>query len=107
MNDRMMQSKDGNVDSSKALDARLVVTEIYEIESERHVLSSRFGKDTNVEDADINSVNDKHPMAEVQLNPEHNILANEQQHYEQSESIYDTYLLENVDRNTTPNSIDM
>ncbi|GJR77307.1 retrotransposon protein, putative, ty1-copia subclass [Tanacetum coccineum] len=64
---------------------------------------------TNVEDAEISTREmKKHPpMAEVQLNPEHNILANEQQHYEQSESIYDTYLLENVDRNTTPNSIDM
>ncbi|GKA40283.1 hypothetical protein Tco_0732876 [Tanacetum coccineum] len=46
-------------------------------------------------------------MAEVQLTAEHNILANEQQHYEQSESIYDTYLLEKVDRNTTPDSTDM
>ncbi|GKC23862.1 hypothetical protein Tco_1026012 [Tanacetum coccineum] len=46
-------------------------------------------------------------MAEVQLSAEHNILANEQQHSEQSKSIYDTYLLENVDRNTTPDSTDM
>ncbi|GJV44628.1 retrovirus-related pol polyprotein from transposon TNT 1-94 [Tanacetum coccineum] len=67
MNDRMMQSKEGNVDSSKALDAGLVVTESNETESERHVSSSRSGKDTHAEDADINSVNDKQPMAEVQL----------------------------------------
>ncbi|GKB06897.1 hypothetical protein Tco_0835130 [Tanacetum coccineum] len=107
MNDRMMQSKEGNADSSKALDAGLVVTESNETESERHVSSSRSGKDTHAEDADINSVNDKQPMAEVQLTAEHNILANEQQHYEQSESIYDTYLLEKVDRNTTPDSTDM
>ncbi|GJS37466.1 hypothetical protein Tco_0535848 [Tanacetum coccineum] len=107
MNDRMMQSKEGNADSSKALDAGLVVTESNETESERHVLSSRSRKDTHAEDADINSVNDKQPMAEVQLTAEHNILANEQQHYEQSESIYDTYLLEKVDRNTTPDSTDM
>ncbi|GJY39687.1 hypothetical protein Tco_0426051 [Tanacetum coccineum] len=80
--------------SSKALDAGLVVTESNETESERHVLSSRSGKDTHTDDADINSMNDKQPMAEVQLTAEHNILANEQQHYEQSESIYDTYLLE-------------
>ncbi|GJY48928.1 hypothetical protein Tco_0438884 [Tanacetum coccineum] len=50
---------------------------------------------------------DHTPMAEVQLTAAHNILANEQQHYEQSKSIYDTYLLENVDRNTTPDSTDM
>nr|GFB64782.1 hypothetical protein [Tanacetum cinerariifolium] len=40
-------------------------------------------------------------MAKVQLSVEHNILANEQQHSEQSEFVYDTYLLEKVDRNTT------
>ncbi|GJS71545.1 hypothetical protein Tco_0704386 [Tanacetum coccineum] len=79
----------------------------YETESERHVSSSRSGKDTHAEDADINSVNNKKLMAEVQLTAEHNILANEQQHYEQSKSIYDTYLLEKVDRNTTPDSTDM
>ncbi|GKC79756.1 hypothetical protein Tco_1130530 [Tanacetum coccineum] len=81
--------------------------ECNETESERHVSSSRSGKDTHAEDADINSVNDKQPMAEVQLTVEHNILANEQQHYEYSESIYDTYLLEKVDRNTTLDSTNM
>ncbi|GKF09289.1 hypothetical protein Tco_0043513, partial [Tanacetum coccineum] len=90
VNDRVMQSKEGKVDSSKALDAGLVVTESNETESERHVLSSRSGNDTHTDDADINSVNDKQPMAEVQLSAEHNILANEQQHSEQSESVYDT-----------------
>ncbi|GJY49663.1 putative reverse transcriptase domain-containing protein [Tanacetum coccineum] len=74
MNDKMMQSKEGNVDSSKALDDGLVVTECNEIESERNVSSSRSGKDTYAEDADINYVNDKQPMAEVQLTAEHNIL---------------------------------
>ncbi|GKA59217.1 hypothetical protein Tco_0758530 [Tanacetum coccineum] len=107
MNDKMMQSKEGNVDSSKALDAGLVATKSNETESERHVSSNKFGKDTHAEDADINFVNDKQPMSEVQLTAEHNILANEQQHYEQPESIYDTYLLEKVDRNTTHDSTDM
>ncbi|GKC03498.1 hypothetical protein Tco_0995108, partial [Tanacetum coccineum] len=107
MNDRMMQSKEGKVDSSKALDVGLVVTESNETESGRHVSSSRSGKDTHAEDADINSMNDKQPMAEVQLFAEHNIRANEQQHSEQSESVYDTYVLEKVDRNTIPKSTDM
>nr|GEV16551.1 copia protein [Tanacetum cinerariifolium] len=106
-NDRMMQSKEGKVYSSKALDSGLVVTKSNETESERHVSSSRFRKDTHAEDADINSVNDKQPMAEVQLTTKHSILANEQQHYEQSKSIYDAYLLEKFDRNTTPDSTDM
>ncbi|GJT59370.1 gag-pol polyprotein [Tanacetum coccineum] len=83
MNDRIMQSKKGNVDLNKALDVGLVVTKSNETESERHVSSNRSGKDTHAEDADINS------------------------HYEQSESIYDTYLLEKVDRNTTPDLTDM
>ncbi|GKB47421.1 hypothetical protein Tco_0898174 [Tanacetum coccineum] len=68
MNDRMMQLKEGNVDSSKAFDAGLVVIESNETESERHVSSSRSGKDTHAEDVDINSVNDKQPMAEVDIN---------------------------------------
>ncbi|GKA51678.1 hypothetical protein Tco_0744874 [Tanacetum coccineum] len=107
MNARMMQSKEGNADLSKALDAGLVVTECNETESERHVSSNISRKDTHAEDAYINSMNDKQPMAEVQLIAEHNILANEQQHYEQSKSVYDTYLLEKVDRNTIPKSTDM
>nr|GEV08242.1 retrovirus-related Pol polyprotein from transposon TNT 1-94 [Tanacetum cinerariifolium] len=102
MNNRMMQSKEGNVDSSKTLDAGLVGTKSNETESERHVSSSIFKKDTHVEDADINFVNDKQPMAKVKQTAKHNIFANEQQHYEQSESTYDTHLLEKVDRNTTP-----
>nr|GFC16630.1 hypothetical protein [Tanacetum cinerariifolium] len=60
----MMQSKERKDNSSKALDVDLVVTESNETESERHVLSSRFGNDTHTDDADINSVNDKQPMAE-------------------------------------------
>ncbi|GJR91107.1 hypothetical protein Tco_0215118 [Tanacetum coccineum] len=107
VNDRVMQSKEGKVDSSKALDAGLVVTESNETESERHVSSSRSGKDTHAEDADINSVNDKQPLAEVQLTVQHDTLANEQQHSVQSEPIYDTHLLEKVDRNTIPDSTNM
>ncbi|GKD62035.1 putative mitochondrial protein [Tanacetum coccineum] len=76
--EKIGESKEGNVDFSKALDEGLVVTESNETESERHVSSSRSRKDTHAEDEDINSVNDKQPMAEVQLIAEHNILANEQ-----------------------------
>nr|GEZ10952.1 hypothetical protein [Tanacetum cinerariifolium] len=107
VNDRMMQLKESKDNSSNALDADLVVTESNEIELERHAFSSRSRNDTHTDDADINFVNDKQPIAEVQLSAEHNILANEQQHYEQSEFVYDTYLLEKVDRNTTPESTDM
>nr|GEX81873.1 hypothetical protein [Tanacetum cinerariifolium] len=46
-------------------------------------------------------------MVEVQLSAKRNILANEQQHSEQSEFVYDTYLLEMIDRNITHESTDM
>ncbi|GJW78773.1 hypothetical protein Tco_0140455 [Tanacetum coccineum] len=58
-------------------------------------------------DADIGPVNDEEPFAEVQLTALHNILANEQQHTEQSEPSYDTHLLETIDSNTTPTSTNM
>nr|GEX77909.1 hypothetical protein [Tanacetum cinerariifolium] len=57
--------------------------------------------------ADIRPANDQVPFAEVQLTAQHNVLANEQQHTEQSEPIYDTYLLKKVDSNTTPDSTNM
>ncbi|GJR96241.1 hypothetical protein Tco_0268415 [Tanacetum coccineum] len=46
------------------------------------------------------------PGASVVKAP-HNILANEQQHTEQSEPSYDTHLLETIDSNTTPTSTNM
>ncbi|GKA23927.1 hypothetical protein Tco_0709960 [Tanacetum coccineum] len=50
---------------------------------------------------------ERKPLAEVQLTAQHNVHANEQQHPEQSEPIYDTYLLEKFDSNTTPDSTNM
>ncbi|GKA10103.1 hypothetical protein Tco_0689536 [Tanacetum coccineum] len=44
---------------------------------------------------------------ESRIQATHNVIANEQQHTEQSEPIYDTYLLEKVDRNTTHDSTNM
>ncbi|GJR19623.1 hypothetical protein Tco_0968150 [Tanacetum coccineum] len=102
-----LKSKEGKVDSSTALDAGLVVTESNKTESERHVSSSRSEKDTHAKDAEINSMNDKQPLAQVQLTVQHDTLANEQQHFVQSEPIYDTHLLEKVDRNTIPDSTNM
>ncbi|GJS03015.1 hypothetical protein Tco_0319523 [Tanacetum coccineum] len=96
LHSHLKSDKEGKVDSSIALDAGLVVTESNETELERHVSSSRSGKDTHAEDAEINSVNDKQPLAEVQLTVQHDTLANEQQHSVQSEPIYDTHLLERL-----------
>ncbi|GJV71026.1 hypothetical protein Tco_1491021 [Tanacetum coccineum] len=121
-----LQSKEGKFDSSKALDASLVDTECSAIESENsnseHVFNKSVNESSEIEsgkqdtssslgnyithavDAYIRPANDQVPFAEVQLTAQHNVLANEQQHTEQSEPIYDTYLLKKVDSNTTPDS---
>ncbi|GKE35265.1 hypothetical protein Tco_1454587 [Tanacetum coccineum] len=93
MNERQMQSRESKFVSSKALDASLVVTECSGTKSASLVVTECSGT--------------KSECTEVQLTAQHNVLANEQQHTEQSEPIYDTYLLEKVDRNTNPDSTDM
>ncbi|GKE99374.1 hypothetical protein Tco_0022725, partial [Tanacetum coccineum] len=99
-----MQTQESKVDSSKALD----VTECSETKSDKHDTSSSSGNYlTHVVDADIRPVNDQVPFAEVQLTAQHNVLANEQQHTEQSEPIYDTYLLKKIDSNTAPDLTNM
>nr|GEY38486.1 hypothetical protein [Tanacetum cinerariifolium] len=107
VNKRQMQSKEGTIDSSKALDDSLVVTEYSGTKSDRQDTRNRSENDIHPEDVDIKPVNDKEPMAEVQLNAQHNVLANEQQHSVQSKPIYDTHLLKKADRNTTPDSTNM
>ncbi|GJW40752.1 hypothetical protein Tco_0066597 [Tanacetum coccineum] len=92
----------------KALDAGSVITESSRTKSDKHDSSSSSRTYiTHAVDADIRPVNDQVPFAEVQLTAQHNVLANEQQHTEQSEPIYDTYLLDKVDSNTTPDSTNM
>ncbi|GJV45237.1 hypothetical protein Tco_1429773 [Tanacetum coccineum] len=99
-----MQTQESKVDSSKALD----VTECSETKSDKHDTSSSSGNYlTHVVDADIRPVNDQVPFGEVQLTAQHNVLANEQQHTEQSEPIYDTYLLKKIDSNTAPDLTNM
>ncbi|GJZ28008.1 hypothetical protein Tco_0572655 [Tanacetum coccineum] len=108
MNERQMQSRESKVVSSKALDASLVVTECSGTKSDKHDTSSSSRTYiTHAVDVDIRPVNDQVPFAEVQLTAQHNVPANEQQHTEQSEPIYDTYLLEKVDSNNTPDSTNM
>ncbi|GKA12497.1 hypothetical protein Tco_0692043, partial [Tanacetum coccineum] len=101
-----MQTQESKVDSGNALNVDSVVIESG-TESKKHDTSSRSWNDTHAEDVDIKPVNDKEPMAEVQLTAQHNVLANEQQYFMQSEPIYDTHLLKKVDRNITPDSTNM
>ncbi|GJZ60393.1 hypothetical protein Tco_0616209 [Tanacetum coccineum] len=59
INERQMQSKEGKVDSSKALDDSLVVTKCSKTKSDKQDTSSRPEKATHAKDANINSVNKK------------------------------------------------
>ncbi|GJV39779.1 hypothetical protein Tco_1418219 [Tanacetum coccineum] len=68
VNERQMQSKEGKVDSSKALNAGLVITESSGTESDKQDTSSRSGNDTNALDADIRLISNKEPRAEVYSN---------------------------------------
>ncbi|GJW25773.1 hypothetical protein Tco_0039584 [Tanacetum coccineum] len=103
-----MQRQEDKVNMREAVDAGLVVTESSGTKPDKQDTSSSSGNyTTQAVDADIGPVNDEEPFAEVQLTALHNILANEQQHTEQSEPSYDTHLLETIDSNTTPTSTNM
>ncbi|GJX43753.1 hypothetical protein Tco_0260429 [Tanacetum coccineum] len=85
VNERLMQTTEEKVDSSKALDASLVDTESSGTESKEQDTSSRSGNDAHADDADIRHIYDEEPMAEVQTTAEINIFATGQQHTEQPE----------------------
>ncbi|GJS31219.1 hypothetical protein Tco_0491839 [Tanacetum coccineum] len=98
-----MQRQEEKVDMHEAVDDGLVVTESSETKPDKQDTRSSSGNyTTQAVDADIGPVNDEEPFAEVQLTALHNILANEQQHTEQSKPNYETHLLETIDINTTP-----
>ncbi|GJR14764.1 hypothetical protein Tco_0797416 [Tanacetum coccineum] len=81
-----MQRQEEKVNMREAVDAGLVVTESSGTKPDKQDTSSSSGNyTTQAVDADIGPVNDEEPFAEVQLTALHNILANEQQHTEQSE----------------------
>ncbi|GKC84224.1 hypothetical protein Tco_1139941, partial [Tanacetum coccineum] len=115
-----MHMREEKVDMREALDVGLVVTESSGTNPDKQdTSSSSENYTTHAVDANIRPVNDEEPFAEVQLTAQHNILANEQQHTEQSEPSYDTYLyvqskrsydthlLETIDSNPTPDSTNM
>ncbi|GKG44542.1 hypothetical protein Tco_0485980, partial [Tanacetum coccineum] len=70
-----MQTQKNKIDTGKAVDADLVVTESSGTESEVQDDSSRSWNDTDADDADIRPIYDKDPMAEVQLTAKYNIFA--------------------------------
>ncbi|GJW46921.1 hypothetical protein Tco_0078567 [Tanacetum coccineum] len=85
VNERLTQTTEEKVDSSKALDASLVIIESNGTESQEQDTSSRSGNDAHVDDADIRPIYNEEPMAEVQTTAEINIFATGQQHTEQPE----------------------
>ncbi|GJR80682.1 hypothetical protein Tco_0151467 [Tanacetum coccineum] len=50
---------------------------------------------------------DAEPLEKVQSDDDYNVFSTERQHYEQPESIYDTYVVKMVDSNVIPDSSDM
>ncbi|GJX37630.1 hypothetical protein Tco_0250933 [Tanacetum coccineum] len=87
VNKRQMQTQESKIDTGKAVDADLVVTESSGTESKVHNDSSMSGNDTTADDADIRPIYDEEPMVEVQLTAECNIFAIRQQHTEQTKII--------------------
>ncbi|GJV22588.1 hypothetical protein Tco_1371608 [Tanacetum coccineum] len=87
VNKIQMQMQESKVDTGKALDANLVVTESSGTESEVQDDSSRSENNIYADDADIIPIYDEKPMAEVQLTDECNIFATGKQHTEQPKII--------------------
>ncbi|GKA91528.1 hypothetical protein Tco_0813398 [Tanacetum coccineum] len=65
-----IQTQESKVDTGKAVDVDLVITESNGSESEVKDDSSRSGNDTDANGADIKHIYDEEPMAEVQLTAE-------------------------------------
>nr|GEX13056.1 hypothetical protein [Tanacetum cinerariifolium] len=64
-------------------------------------------KGTSGDDTDIKPSYETELMVEVPYNVEYNVFAIESQHSKQPENMNDTSLMENVDRNTTPDLSDI
>nr|GEX70274.1 hypothetical protein [Tanacetum cinerariifolium] len=88
-------------------DRRMKEIQMQSRENEQITSNSSRTSITHVVDADIRPLNDQVPSIKVHLTAQYNVLANEQQHTDQSKPSYDTYLLEKVGSNTTPDSINM
>ncbi|GJR06294.1 hypothetical protein Tco_0529278 [Tanacetum coccineum] len=102
-----MQRQEEKVDMREVVDAGCCPESSGTKPDKQNTSSSSGSYTTQAVDADIRPVIDEEPFAEVQLTALHNILANEQQHTEQSEPSYDTHLLETIESNTTPTSTNM
>ncbi|GJT34983.1 hypothetical protein Tco_0925402 [Tanacetum coccineum] len=67
VNKRQMQTQESKIDTGKAVDDDLVVTESSGTKSEVQDDNSRSGNNIDADDADIRPIYDEEPMAKVQL----------------------------------------
>ncbi|GKD68409.1 hypothetical protein Tco_1322499, partial [Tanacetum coccineum] len=79
VNERLMQTTEEKVDSSKALDASFVIIESNGTKLKEQDTSSISGNDSHVDDVDIIPIYNEEPMVEVQTTAEINIFATGQQ----------------------------
>ncbi|GJY42291.1 hypothetical protein Tco_0429561 [Tanacetum coccineum] len=82
VNERHKQTKEGKVETSKALDASLVDTERSRTQSENQDTSNKSGNDIDADNAYIKLIYNEEPMAVVQLTVDNNVFATRQQHIE-------------------------
>ncbi|GJV03466.1 hypothetical protein Tco_1337035 [Tanacetum coccineum] len=87
VNKRQMQTQESKIDTGKAVDADLVITESSRTELEVQDDNSRSENDTNADDVYIRPIYEEEPMAEVYLTTECNIFSIGQQHTKQPETI--------------------
>ncbi|GJU24352.1 hypothetical protein Tco_1162973 [Tanacetum coccineum] len=85
VNERQLQTKEGKVDTCKAFDVSLVITESSGTKFEKQDTHNKSVNDADVDDANIKPIYDEEPMAEVQLTADNNVFATGQQHIEQPE----------------------
>ncbi|GKE28303.1 hypothetical protein Tco_1443687 [Tanacetum coccineum] len=94
MNERQMQSKEGKVYSSKALDTTLVVTKCSGTKSDKQDTSSSSGNYlTHVVDANIRLVNDQ-VLEKINIELEHSVaklLAENEKLHKENEHLKQTY----------------
>ncbi|GKA62046.1 hypothetical protein Tco_0761565 [Tanacetum coccineum] len=110
VDDRLIVSKSSGIESenNNALSKSVNETQLQQHESlvtESTTVEANLT--TDVKNWFLGQLLTEKQRTNVQLTAQHNVLANEQQHTEQSEPNYDTYLLEKGDSNTTSDSTNM
>nr|GEY16227.1 hypothetical protein [Tanacetum cinerariifolium] len=99
LNERMFQIQECMVQKFKASDASLGEKDYSRIVSDK--------RNDQADDTDIRPSYDKEPTIEVPYIAEYNVFTVNTQHYEQPKSIINTCVVEKVDSNVIPDSLNM